>query len=142
MAKFAREPIQFVAMSILVKTCLLLIIVSAVAAQQITQQPAQRPRRVNGGEQTTEAKKPSTSSEEVDEGDVVRVDTQLVSVPTVVTDGSGRPISGLRPENFRLIEDGQPQTVLSKRCVLVIALELSLSTLRKQSTSQSPRSKC
>jgi len=98
-------------MSILVKTCLLLIVVSAVAAQQITQQPAQRPRRVNGGEQTTEAKKPSTGSEEVDEGDVVRVDTQLVSVPAVVTDGSGRPISGLRPENFRLIEDGQPQTI-------------------------------
>jgi len=98
-------------MSILVKSCLLLIVVSAVAAQQITQQPTQRPRRVNGGEQTTEAKKPSTGSEEVDEGDVVRVDTQLVSVPAVVTDGSGRPISGLRPENFRLIEDGQPQTI-------------------------------
>jgi Ca-activated chloride channel family protein len=85
--------------------------VSAVAAQQITQQPAQRPRRVNGGEQTTEAKKSSTGPEEVDEGDVVRVDTQLVSVPAVVTDGSGRPISGLRPENFRLIEDGQAQTI-------------------------------
>jgi len=98
-------------MSILVKSCLLLIVVSAVAAQQITQQPTQRPRRVNGGEQTTEAKKPSTGSEEVDEGDVVRVDTQLVSVPAVVTDGSGRPISGLRPENFRLIEDGQQQTI-------------------------------
>ena len=98
-------------MSILVRTCLLLIVVSAVAAQQITQQPAQRPRRVNGGEQTTEAKKSSTGPEEVDEGDVVRVDTQLVSVPAVVTDGSGRPISGLRPENFRLIEDGQAQTI-------------------------------
>lgn len=97
-------------MSILVKTCLL-IVVSAIAAQQITQQPAQRPRRVNGGEQTTEAKKPATDSEEVDEGDVVRVDTQLVSVPAVVTDSYGRPIPGLRPENFRLIEDGQPQTI-------------------------------
>ena len=97
-------------MSILVKSCLL-IVVSAVAAQQITQQPAQRPRRVNGTEQTTEAKKSSTGSDEVDEGDVVRVDTQLVSVPAVVTDGSGRPLSGLKPENFRIIEDGQPQTI-------------------------------
>ena len=79
-----------------------------VVAQQITQQPTQRPRRVAGAEQTTEAKKPS---DEVDEGDVVRVDTQLVSVPAVVTDSSGRPLSGLRPENFRLIEDGQPQTI-------------------------------
>src|SRR5215216_4255420 len=97
-------------MSILVKFCLL-ILVSAVAAQQITQQPAQRPRRVNGSEQTTEAKKSTTDSDEVDEGDVVRVDTQLVSVPAVVTDSSGRPLSGLKPENFRIIEDGQPQTI-------------------------------
>jgi len=97
-------------MSILVKFCLL-ILVSAVATQQITQQPAQRPRRVNGRDQTTEAKKSSTGSDEVDEGDVVRVDTQLVSVPAVVTDSSGRPLSGLKPENFRLIEDGEPQTI-------------------------------
>ena len=97
-------------MSILVKSCLL-IVVSAVAAQQITQQPAQRPRRVNGSDQTTEVKKTSSGPEEVDEGDVVRVDTQLVSVPAVVTDSSGRPLSGLKPENFRIIEDGQPQTI-------------------------------
>jgi Ca-activated chloride channel family protein len=28
-----------------------------------------------------------------------------------VTDSAGHPVSGLRPENFRLIEDGQPQTI-------------------------------
>jgi VWFA-related protein len=93
----------------------LLVIFATVCAtaQQITQQPTQRPRRVNGSEQTTEAKKtrPASAPEEVDEGDVVRVETQLVSVPAVVTDSSGRPLSGLKPENFRLIEDGQPQTI-------------------------------
>src|SRR5437762_13577348 len=93
-------------MSIFAKLCLLLT--AFVVAQQITQQPTQRPRRVNGTEQTTEAKK---NPDEVDEGDVVRVDTQLRSVPAVVTDSSGRPLSGLRPENFRVIEDGQPQTI-------------------------------
>ncbi|HET6854427.1 MAG TPA: hypothetical protein VFH46_19160, partial [Pyrinomonadaceae bacterium] len=77
------------------------LIVEATRAQQITQQPTQRPRRVNGTEQTTEAKK---GSDEVDEGDVVRVDTQLVSIPAVVTDSSGRPLAGLRPENFRITE--------------------------------------
>jgi VWFA-related protein len=89
------------------------LITVCVAAQQITQQPAQRPRRVNGSEQTTEAKKtpPASAPEEVDEGDVVRVETQLVSVPAVVTDSAGRPLSGLKPENFRLIEDGQTQTI-------------------------------
>ncbi|HEX3249437.1 MAG TPA: VWA domain-containing protein [Pyrinomonadaceae bacterium] len=89
-------------MSILAK-----ILIAVCVAQQITQQPTQRPRRVTGNDQTTESKKP----EEVDEGDVVRVDTQLVSVPAVVTDSAGHPLSGLKPENFRLIEDGQPQTI-------------------------------
>jgi VWFA-related protein len=94
-------------MSIFVKL-LLAVCVASLLTQQVTQQPTQRPRRVNGTDQTTEAKK---SSDEVDEGDVIRVETQLVSVPAVVTDGSGRPLSGLRPENFRIVEDGQPQTI-------------------------------
>jgi VWFA-related protein len=81
-------------------------------AQQITNQQTQRPRRVGGSDQTTDQKKSTTSaSDEVDEGDVVRVDTQLVSVPAVVTDGTGRPLSGLKPENFTLLEDGKPQTI-------------------------------
>ena len=80
-------------------------------AQQTQQQ--QRPRRVTGTDQTPETKKPDTPSngDELDEGDVVRVETQLVSVPAVVTDSSGRPVSGLRADNFRLIEDGQVQTI-------------------------------
>lgn len=87
---------------------LLSVFIVRPQAQQVTQQPTQRPRRVTGSDQTTESKKPG---DEVDEGDVVRVDTQLVSVPAVVTDSAGRPVSGLRPENFRIIEDGQPQTI-------------------------------
>lgn len=102
------------------KRIVLLVVVFGVAvcsvlidtgAQQITQQPAQRPRRVTGNEQTPEQKKIASAGDEVDEGDIVRVDTQLVSVPAVVTDSSGRPLAGLKPENFRLIEDGQPQTI-------------------------------
>ena len=79
-------------------------------AQQVPNQ--HRPRRV-GADQTQEPKKPDSPSagDEVDEGDVVRVETQLVSVPAVVTDSGGRPISGLKPDNFRLIEDGQVQTI-------------------------------
>src|SRR5688500_6633411 len=88
------------------------------AQQSTNQQQKQRPRRVNGhtiGEPPEmKLKKPDTppaAGDEVDEGDVVRLDTQLVSVPAVVTDGSGRPLSGLRPENFHILEDGQPQTI-------------------------------
>jgi VWFA-related protein len=41
----------------------------------------------------------------------VRVETQLVSVPAVVTDRAGRPLSNLRAENFVLYEDGRPQQI-------------------------------
>lgn len=81
------------------------------STQQPTQKPAQRPRRVTENGQSSDQKKNPTAGDEVDEGDVVRVDTQLVSVPAVVTDSAGRPVSGLRADNFRLIEDGQPQTI-------------------------------
>jgi Ca-activated chloride channel family protein len=80
-------------------------------AQQIANQQTQRPRRVTGSDQTDQKKSTASSPDEVDEGDVVRVDTQLVSVPAVVTDATGRPLPGLRQENFRLLEDGQPQTI-------------------------------
>jgi VWFA-related protein len=81
--------------------------------QQTNQQ--QRPRKV-GPTPTpvttgTSQQQTNTSTEEVGEGDVVRVETQLVSVPTVVTDRNGRPVAGLRSENFSVFEDGRPQRV-------------------------------
>jgi Ca-activated chloride channel homolog len=72
----------------------------------------QRPRRVttDATPSPTPAPVPS-STDEVDEGDVVRVDTQLVSVPAVVTNSDGRPVAGLRAENFLLFENGQQQRI-------------------------------
>jgi VWFA-related protein len=93
------------------------------ALSVIAQDKAQkRPRRVTEGakpstSQTPTPPAPRTSSpttatgEEVDEGDVVRVDTQLVSVPAVVTDKTGRPLSNLHANNFVLYEDGRPQQI-------------------------------
>jgi Ca-activated chloride channel family protein len=81
-----------------------------VSAQEANQQ--QRPRRVNGSAAPTTARNAQTGkTEEVDEGDVVRVDTQLVSVPAVVTTNTGRPLAGLKTENFKLFENGQPQRI-------------------------------
>ncbi len=85
---------------------------SRQAAQQTNSQPQtnkQRPRKVGG--ETNTPPPTSTPTEEVAEGDVVRVETQLVSVPAVVTDRNGHPLSGLRPENFTLLEDGKPQRI-------------------------------
>jgi len=82
-----------------------------VKAQQQANQ--QRPRRVTGTENkpTTKSNATNSPAEEVDEGDVVRVETQLVSVPAVVTSSTGRPLAGLKPENFLLFEDGQQQKI-------------------------------
>ena len=41
----------------------------------------------------------------------MRVETQLVSVPAVVTDRNGHPLAGLQAENFVVLEDGKPQRV-------------------------------
>lgn len=101
---------------------------STFAAQQSTQPataqgaPQQRPRRVGTGTTPTATQTPTplptsptrssvSRGEDVDEDDVVRVDTQLISVPVTVTDRTGRPLTNLRAENFALYEDGQPQRV-------------------------------
>jgi Ca-activated chloride channel family protein len=87
--------------------------------------PASRPTRppVLGGatrdpnEQKTSEQKPGATSskdagpEEVSEGDVVRVETTLVSIPVSVLDRDGKYIPDLRKEDFRIWEDGVEQRV-------------------------------
>ncbi|MFL6207435.1 MAG: VWA domain-containing protein [Pyrinomonadaceae bacterium] len=89
------------------------------AAQQPAQKQ-QRPRRVPDAPTpapratpTPQAPRGTTSAigEEVDEGDIVRVDTQLIPVPVVVRDRTGRPVMNLRADNFTVYEDNQPQRV-------------------------------
>lgn len=92
------------------------------SAQQQGSSQQQRPRRV-AVPQATPSTKPATKpnitkpasgdGEEVDEGDVVRVDTQLVSVPAIVTNRDGRPIANLRAENFVLYENGNKQQIVN-----------------------------
>jgi VWFA-related protein len=85
----------------------------AAHCDQTNQQ--QRPRKVGAtptpSPTPTNQSQTSSSGEEVAEGDVVRVETQLVSVPAVVTDRNGHPVAGLRAENFVVLEDGKPQRV-------------------------------
>ena len=59
------------------------------------------------------ANAPSSTSlddkEEVSEGDVVRIDTNLVTVPVSVLDRDGRFISDLQREEFKVFENGVEQ---------------------------------
>lgn len=93
---------------------LALNVVAGSASVQDQSNQQQRPRKVGANPAPSPRPSPpqtDKSNEEVDEGDVVRVETQLVTVPAVVTDRTGRPLAGLRAENFVVLEDGKPQRV-------------------------------
>src|SRR6266446_6604501 len=93
--------------------CALLSLAPLAAQQDQQQANQQRPRKVDSTSSnvnTPQSNQPQKSSaEEVSEGDVVRVETQLVTVPAVVTDRNGHPLNALRAENFVVFEDGKPQ---------------------------------
>ncbi|HEY6046352.1 MAG TPA: VWA domain-containing protein, partial [Pyrinomonadaceae bacterium] len=54
---------------------------------------------------------PDAGPEDVAEGDVVRVETTLVSIPVSVMDRDGKFIPNLRKEDFKIWEDGVEQQV-------------------------------
>lgn len=68
---------------------------SSVAQSQRQPQPQATPRR----------------TQEVGEGDVVRIDTELVTLTTTVTDARGRYIANLKQSDFSIYEDGVKQEV-------------------------------
>jgi VWFA-related protein len=80
---------------------------------QTTTAPAPLPspvaKRTPG--QAAPAGQQDQSGEEVGEGDVVRVNASLVTVPVSVLDRDGRFIAGLHKEDFRIFEDGSEQQV-------------------------------
>lgn len=94
-----------------------LLSLSIVSAESTLQQPTnqqQRPRTVGANQNKNTAppaQQNTNANEEVDEGDVVRVETQLVTVPAVVTDKSGHPLPALKMDNFLVLEDGKAQTL-------------------------------
>jgi VWFA-related protein len=101
-------------LSCLVALILCCSLIKASAQQtQSTGPQEQRPRRAGSSAPParTPPAPPMQPSETVDDGDVVRVETQLVSVPAIVTDRTGRPVANLRAENFLLYEDGRPQQI-------------------------------
>ena len=101
---------RFVIYCLIVGLSLTLVFVATAANQEPQTNKQQRPRTV--GQSNSNTSQPTnTALEEVDEGDIVRVDTQLVSVPAVVTDRNGRPLAGLKLENFAVLEDGKAQTL-------------------------------
>jgi len=53
-----------------------------------------------------------TKPQKRDEEEIIKVDTELVDVPIVVTDRSGKPLLNLKQSNFLVLEDGKRQEVI------------------------------
>jgi Ca-activated chloride channel family protein len=74
-----------------------------------------------------------SAPQEVAAGDIIRVDTTLVTIPVSVMDRDGRYVPNLRKEDFRLWEDGVEQDVaffssVDKPFSVVLMLDTSPST--------------
>jgi Ca-activated chloride channel family protein len=112
------------------KSTILILLVSLVAlSAQITTSQT-RPRRLREA-----MAEPSPSPQPV-EMDVVRVDTNLVTVPVSVIDRNGRYISDLQKEDFHLAEDGVDQEIayfaaIEKPFTVVLMIDTSASTWSK-----------
>lgn len=108
------------------------------AGTQTSPGPAPRPP-VLGGSNNPNNQKPTQqpeskpTPEEVDAGDIIKVNTTLVTIPVSVMDRDGRYVPNLRKEDFRLWEDGVQQDIaffssVDKPFSLVLMLDTSPST--------------
>jgi VWFA-related protein len=76
---------------------------------------------------------PEPSVEEVSDGDVIRINTNFVTVPVSVLDRQGRFIPGLQREDFRVFENGVEQPIAhfeptEKPFTVALLLDTSAST--------------
>jgi VWFA-related protein len=109
---------------------------------------AQAGRRTPGSEtkKNTQEKPPETkapetparatqdaATEDVDEGETVKVETNLVTVPVIVSDREGRYVPDLKAEEFNVSEDGAEQRVaffatVTEPFSVVLMIDTSAST--------------
>ncbi len=103
--------------------------------------PSRHPPVLGGANRDPNEQKPSPAAqsngpEEVSQGDIIRVDTTLVSIPVSVMDRDGKYIPNLRKEDFRIWEDGAEQQVayfgsVEKPFTVALVLDTSGSMGRK-----------
>lgn len=87
----------------------------------------------NNGARNTAPSGANSGPEEVDQNDIVRVNTTLVTIPVSVMDREGRYAPNLRKEDFRLWEDGVEQQIaffaaVDKPFSVVLTIDTSSST--------------
>lgn len=93
--------------------------------------PPQGPPVLTGGQ-----KQPSaipTATPPADDGEIIKVETNIVTLPVSVLDRDGRFISGLRQNDFKIFEDGIEQKVdyfqsVEQPFTVILLLDVSPST--------------
>src|SRR4030095_7956591 len=90
-----KRPAAFIAQLSLPLLLLIALATPSVPQTQDSAPPVQRPRKVFPKEQEPE--------------DVLRFDTDLVSVDVIAHDTEGRPVRNLRQEDFKVYSDGAEQ---------------------------------
>ncbi len=115
------------------------IVISAAQSSSASAIRPERPQLIApNAERPTPATPPSPSpGDELEEGDVIRVDSQLVTVNMSVVDVStNRGFAGLIQSDFKLFEDGEEQRIVqfessSAPFDLVLLIDVSGSTKEK-----------
>src|SRR5215213_1784328 len=101
---------------------------AGVSAQE---SPASRPRRTDQSPQETPKPSPTPKEgEEIQEDEVVRVETDLTNILFTAVDKSKRFITTLRQEDVTVTEDGQPQEIFTfaRQTDLPLSLAILIDT--------------
>lgn len=92
------------------------------------------PVLIGGNNQETQ----TNNSEEIieDDGEIIKVETNLVTMPVSVLDRNGRFISGLRQQDFQIFENNVPQKIeyfqsVEQPFTVVLLIDVSPSTAYK-----------
>src|SRR5688572_22491503 len=85
---------------------LVLILLPQLTIASLAQQPVRQPVQTQPPAGQQPAPPPPPQDDEV-----VRITTKLVQVDAVVTDGKGKLVTDLKPEELQISEDGKPQTI-------------------------------
>src|SRR5687768_17469627 len=84
---------------------LVLVLLPQLTIASLAQQPSPSPAT-----QPLPTQEPVIRPQQQQE-DVVRISINLVQVDVVVTDGRGRVVTDLKPEEVQISEDGKPQRI-------------------------------
>lgn len=116
---------------------LLVFVVSGLAAGSVVAQSGRPAPNTDGklNQRPTPTPTPtpvdmSGSNDKIDDSDVIKVNTQLVSVPVRVMDRKGRFVAGLKKEDFKVSEDGTEQEIAlfsNEHQPFTVALMLDMS---------------